>query len=94
MTFADPFAEFNAALGRYSPAFRAQVASHGADGEWRLLAMECRDRVERELCADPVLDYEPKRHQPSSRSQAATSATPVAVSLAPPRRAGGPGTAV
>jgi hypothetical protein len=23
MTFADPFAEFNAALGRYSPAFRS-----------------------------------------------------------------------
>jgi hypothetical protein len=58
-----PFEAFNAGLSSYTPAFRCKVEAHcdSTQGDGRLLALDCRDRVERELCPDPILDYVPRR---------------------------------
>lgn len=77
-----PFAELRAA---HPPATACQLDAHFpeyTDGEWRLLALEARDRIERLNDSDLILDYvPPKRHQPSGKGStpAATSRKPSAV---------------
>jgi hypothetical protein len=70
----DPFAAFNAALSRYTPAFRCEVEAHSEStaGDWRLLGLDYRDRAELELCPDP-LDYEPVRKRAVGPPTSSTS---------------------
>jgi hypothetical protein len=82
-----PFENFKALTGRYGFAFACRAEAHApcglTDGEWRLLALECRDEVDRKNDYDAVLDFvaPPKRHQPAQRFTAATSQRPGAVAL-------------
>jgi CHC2 zinc finger len=75
-----PFEDFERALARYPASFRARVDAYGdaTAGEWRLLALECRDRVERANDFDPLLDYVPRTRRPGP---AATPTRPGAVAL-------------
>jgi hypothetical protein len=75
MSRIKPFEKAQHELRHYPPSFRARIASYGLQADWRALALECRDRVERELCPDPVLDYEPRR-----KRNAASHGTPTSTS--------------
>jgi hypothetical protein len=83
-----PFESYREVTRRYGPGFACHLEAHApfdlSGGDWRLIGLDCRERVERELCPDPILDYRPtrKRHQPSMRSTAATSQRPGTVALA------------
>jgi hypothetical protein len=81
-----PFDRFNAALARHPASFRCEVEAHiqSTAGDWRVLALEASDRVERLNDWDPADYYVPagKRHQARRRSTATTSTRPGSVALA------------
>jgi hypothetical protein len=63
--------------------FDAAICPDDTAAEWRLLALECADRVESALFVDPVLDYEPERKRPTQRPRSSRSTTPARVSVDP-----------
>jgi hypothetical protein len=67
-----PFEDFEAALARYPSSFRCLIDaySEGTAGDWRLLAVEARDRADA-YCVEP--EPPPKRRRPHHRTPTSTS---------------------
>jgi hypothetical protein len=60
-----PFEAFEALAARYGAAFACHAEAHAPHdlfaGDWRLLALECRERVDDLNGYDAALDFEPPR---------------------------------
>jgi hypothetical protein len=71
-----PFESVTELSSRYGPSFTCRAVGHTPcgeyDGDWALIELRAQERIERELLADPVLDYE---HPPKRRPQPASSRT-------------------